>query len=112
MKTQIRSSGKRIHKRYTPAERRKLVAKYKKSGLTKTAFCRENDMIITTLSNWVKPYKKKKAAVAEFAEIEFTAPANTDVSAEIIFSDGKVLRLRNFQLTEESATFIKRMASC
>lgn len=112
MKTQIQRADKKIQKRHTSAERRKLVAKYKKSGLTKTAFCRENDIILTTLSSWVKPNKKKKAAVAEFAELEFTAPVNTDVSAEIVYPNGQVLRVHNFQLTEQSAAFIRRMVSC
>ena len=112
MKTKLQRSDRKTYKRYTPAERQKLVAEYRKSRLSQTAFCLKNDIILTTFSSWVKPYKTRKNAVAEFAELELSALAHADVSAEIVYPDGKVLRLHNFQMTEESATFLRRMASC
>ena len=112
MKTKLQRAGKRVCKQYTASERRNLVDKYKRSGLTKTAFCRENDITLTNFSNWIKPCNRKKCETVEFAEVEFSVPVDSGVSVEITFPDGKVLRLRNFQMTKESATFIRRMASC
>lgn len=112
MKTKLPRAGKRVRKNYTPDERRKLVEKHKSSGLTKTAFCRENDITLTTFLSWVKPYYRKKCESVEFAEVEVSIPIHPGVSVEITFPDGKVLRLHNFQMTEQSATFIRRMASC
>ena len=88
------------------------MGKYKSSGLTKTTFCRENGITLSTFSNWTKPYKIKKCETVEFAEVEVSVPVRSSTTVEIAFPDGKVLRLHNFQMTEESATFIRRMASC
>jgi len=112
MKTKSETTGRRICKRYTPAERRSLIQRYKKSGLSQAAFCRENNIVATTFTNWVNQAVKKKSATSEFAEIELSAPYLTGASAEIVYPDGKMLRLRNFQITNESATFIREVLSC
>jgi transposase-like protein len=110
MKTKSETTGKRICKRYTPAERRSLVQRYKNSGLSQAAFCRENNIVATTFTNWVRRYANKQEAAEKFAEIEISAPKGA--SAEIVYPDGKMLRLRDLQITDESAAFIRKVISC
>jgi transposase-like protein len=112
MKTKSGTTGKKICKRYTPAERRSLVRRYQKSGLSQAAFCRKNNIVATTFTNWVRRCAKKMDVGAKFAEIEISAPALAGASAEIVYPDGKVLRLRDLQITEESAAFIRKVISC
>jgi len=112
MKTKSETTGKKICKRYTPAERRSLVRRYKKSGLSQAAFCRENKIVATTFTNWVRRCAKKKDGAEKFAEIELSTPDLAGTSAEIVYPDGKVLRLRELQITDQSATFIRRVISC
>ena len=112
MKTKSETTGKRICKRYTPAERLSLVRRYQKSGLSQAAFCRKNNIVATTFTNWVGRCANKKEAAEKFAEIEISAPALTGASAEIVYPDGKMLRLRDIQITEESAAFIRKVISC
>lgn len=80
--------------------------------MSQAAFCRENNIVATTFTNWLRRDAKKKDAAAKFAEIEISAPALAGASAEIIYPDGKVLRLRDLQITEECAAFVRGVISC
>ena len=48
------------HKQYTQEERHNFCTKWKESGLSMTKFCKGKDIIISTLSTWVKTYNKNK----------------------------------------------------
>lgn len=112
MKTKSETTGKKICKRYTPAERRSLVRRYQKSGLSQAAFCRKNNIVATTFTNWIRRGAKKKDTAAKFAEFELPVPTAAGASLEVVYPDGKLLRLREFQVTAESAAFIREVISC
>jgi len=112
MKTKSETTGKKICKQYRLAERRSLVLRYQKSGLSQAAFCREHNIVATTFTNWIRRYPKKKDIAAKFAECELTAPIGAGASLEVVYPDGTLLRLRELQITEESAAFIRKVISC
>jgi transposase-like protein len=112
MKTKLETTGKKICKRYTPAERRSLVLRYRKSGLSQAAFCRKHNIVATTFTNWVRRCTKKKDMIAKFAEVELPAPIGSGASLEVVYPDGTLLRLRELKITEESTAFIRKVISC
>ena len=54
MSTQIVKTEKPGRKRYAESERRKLLRKYGRSGMTQAAFCRANGLTAVTLSKWLR----------------------------------------------------------
>ena len=104
--------GRRL---YSKSERKKLVRKYQKSGMSQVAFSKAHDLMNTTLSGWIRSLcrsKKKEIFPVEFAEVELPPPVVSEITAELVYPDGRVLHLWNVQATEEHASFIRRVASC
>ena len=114
MNTQIVKTHKLGRKRYAESERRELIRKYRRSGMTQAAFCRANGLTAVTLSKWLRARAEKGRGrdAAGFAEVEIQPPAVRDLAVEVIRSDGRVFRFRNLRATGEHAAFIRRVASC
>jgi hypothetical protein len=112
MKPQSETTYKKTRKRYTSAERRSLVSRYQKSGLSQAAFCRKNNIAAATFTKWPGQCAKQKSATVKFVEFELPTPVETGASLEVGYPDGRLLRLRDFAVTEESAAFIRRVISC
>ena len=114
MSTQIVKTEKPGRKRYAESERRGLVRKYGRSGMTQAAFCRANGVTAVTLSKWLRTRGKVKrgCGAARFAEVEIAPPAVRDLAVEVARPDGRVFRFRNLRADEEHAAFIRRVASC
>ena len=114
MKTQIVKTDIPGRKRYAESERRELLRKYGRSGLTQAAFCRANGLTAVTLSKWLRARGKNGRGrhPAAFAEVEILPPDVCDMTAEVVCPDGVVFRFRNFRATEEYASFIRRVISC
>lgn len=111
MKPQSETTYKKTRKRYTSAERRSLVSRYQKSGLSQAAFCRKNNIAASTFTKWLGQCAKPKGAAVKFVEFELPTPVETGASLEVVYPDGTLLRLRDFALTEESAAFIRKVMS-
>ena len=114
MNTQIVKTDKPGRKRYLESERRNLLRKYGRSGMTQAAFCRANGLTAVTLSKWLRARdgKERGRGAAGFAEVEIQPPAVSDLAVEVIRPDGRVFRFRNLRATGEHAAFIRRVASC
>jgi len=114
MNTQIVKTDKPGRNRYAECERRDLLRKYGRSGMTQAAFCRANGLTAVTLSKWLRTRGKKRRGLdaARFAEVEIQPPAVCDLAVEVIRPDGRVFRFRNLRATGEHAAFIRRVASC
>jgi transposase-like protein len=114
MNTQIVKTDKPGRKRYAQSERRELIRKYCRSGMTQAAFCRDNGLTAVTLSKWLRAHDGKghgRGAVG-FAEVEIAPPEVCDLAVEVVRPDGRVFRFRNLRATGEHAAFIRRVASC
>lgn len=114
MSTQIVKSDKPGRKRYAENERRDLLRKYGRSGMTQAAFCRANGLTAVTLSKWLRARDEKGRGrgAAGFAEVEIAPPVVCDLAVEVVRPDGRVFRFRNLRATGEHAAFIRRVASC
>ena len=114
MNTQIVKTDKPGRKRYAESERRDLLRKYGRSGMTQAAFCRANGLTAVTLSKWLRARGERGRGrdAAGFAEVEIQPPAVCDLAVEVIRPDGRVFRFRNLRATGEHAAFIRRVASC
>jgi transposase-like protein len=113
MKNQRIKTDKLGRRQYSKNERRKLVRKFERSGMTQVAFSKANGLVSTTLAGWIRSLgsKKKKEFPVEFAEVELS-PAVPDICAELIYPDGRVLHLRNMQPSADHASFIRQVLSC
>ena len=114
MSTQIVKSDKPGRKRYGESERRDLLRKYGRSGMTQAAFCRANGLTAVTLSKWLRARGEegRGRGAAGFAEVEIAPPVVCDLAVEVVRPDGRVFRFRNLRATGEHAAFIRRVASC
>jgi len=114
MSTQIVKTEKPGRWRYAETERRELLRKYGRSGMTRAAFCRANGLSAVTLSKWQRARvgRTRKRGAAGFAEVEIAPPAVCDLAVEVVRPDGLVFRSRNLRADGEHAAFIRRVASC
>ena len=58
------------YQRRTEAEKRRLVAAWRQSGLPKTRFARERDLCATVFSRWIRRYDAPGAQLPTFATVE------------------------------------------
>ena len=95
MNTQIVKTEKPGRKRYAESERRDLLRKYGRSGMTQAAFCRANGLTAVTLSKWLRArgWKERGRGAAGFAEVEIAPPVVRDLAVEVARPDGRVFRL-------------------
>ena len=114
MNTQIVKTDKPGRRRYAESERRELIRKYCKSGMTQAAFCGANGLTAVSLSKWLRARggKGRGRGAAGFAEVEIAPPAVRDLAVEVARPDGRVFRFRNLRADDEHAAFIRRVASC
>ena len=114
MNTKIVKTGQPGRKRYLESERRELIHKYNRSGMTQAAFCRANGLRAVTLSRWLRACDKKVRgrSAAAFAEVEVAPPDVRDLAVEVVRTDGRVFRFRNLRADGDHAAFIRRVASC
>jgi 2-oxoglutarate dehydrogenase complex dehydrogenase (E1) component-like enzyme len=66
-----------LHAAAAPAERREaLVAKYRESGLTQAAYCRQHGLNATTFSGWLRRYRAvPEGAIPGLLPIQLTPVA-------------------------------------
>jgi transposase-like protein len=112
MQTKKRKTDKLGRKRYSKSERRGLVQKFLKSGMSQTTFCEAHGLFCTTFSGWRQRMRKAPDAPVTFAEVELPAPAVHGIEAEVAYPDGRILRLRNIPADGAHAAFIREVVSC
>ena len=113
MKIQSRKTDKAGRRKYSNSERRKMVRKFERSGMTQVAFSKANGLVNTTLAGWIRSFGRKNEKVfpVKFAEVDMP-PATPDICAELVYPDGRVLHLRNMQPSADHASFIRQVFSC
>jgi len=114
MKTKSRKTDKLGRKRYSKSERRGLVLKYQKSGMSQTAFCEAHGLVCTTFSGWRQRMRNKKTAETPvtFAEVELPTGGVRGIDTEVSYPDGRILRFRNVPADGAYAAFIREVVSC
>jgi len=114
MQTKDPKTDKLGRVRYSKSERRGLVLKYQKSGMSQTAFCEAHGLICSTFSGWRQRMRIRKTAKTPtmFAEVELPVTEVHGIDAEVVYPDGRILRLRNVPADGAHAAFIREVVSC
>lgn len=94
------TTGRKRQRRSSPAERAEILEEFHRSGLTRIAFCRTNNIAISTLSKWLYNAKHKNKVSAPVLFKELRVPQVPTVSmmgwaVEIVSPDGLVIRSRD-----------------
>lgn len=81
------------HEHRSEAEWRTILARFKVSGQSQLAFCREAGIAPTTFQLWRRRLRQDRAAPARFVEVTPAAPAPR-WAIEIELQDGTITRVR------------------
>lgn len=58
------TSGRKARVNYSPRQKRQVVRSYRASGMTREAFCAENNVSVSSLDRWLALYKERAEEVA------------------------------------------------
>ena len=99
------------HPRYSPEERKQIIGKWKQSGLSRYAFCRQHHLSYYSLMYWIKKKRTKGKTVSSgFIPIKINSrsaqylPEGGQVFAQVE-SSGK--RIQIYQRV--TANFLKQL---
>jgi len=84
--------GRRVLRRYSAADRARLIREHAASGLTKKAFCEQQGINVGTFMGW-RHLPAAKPDAAAFAEVELAAA--TTAAVEIMFPNGARVGIRH-----------------
>jgi transposase-like protein len=99
-------------RRATAAQRMQMVEQFRRSGLTRAAFSRENGISEATLGWWLAKVKRDciLPAPVAFTEIRVDPPVAAHANAramELISSDGLLIRCRDPLPTRDVARLLR-----
>jgi len=100
---------RRVHKRYSAADRERLIHEQARSGLTKTAFCAREGIALPTFHSWAHrplPVKRQSA----FAEVEL--PTLTQAAVEVLLPNGTRIGIRHQGKREDLVALIRGVSGC
>lgn len=66
-----------MSRRFTPEQRARLTAKFRKSGLTQREFARREGITMSALQNWIYRLSKQPDPAARSVEVVPSAPVST-----------------------------------
>jgi len=116
MKTKQQTKDRRGRILRSSEDRRKLIERYKSSGLSKVEFCRENGLKVTTLYGWlsrhgkVRRRRRRASGPVKFAGVEValgkTAPIEIELPSHIC------IRLQEAGVVGDLVKFVREVGSC
>lgn len=105
----MNTTEKRKRRRYSAEEKAALLARYRESGQTQMAFCREAGLAVPTLSAWrVQAARMPERRVAG-ALVDVTLPPVADVVLEV---NGCTLRVDVGTSPAWLAALVHRLRPC
>lgn len=81
------------YKHRTASEIQKILSDQKASGQSQKRYCKENQIPISTFTNWVGKQRKRKRPNLPALISVGSVPANTSSSIEIELPGGELIRL-------------------
>jgi transposase-like protein len=119
MNTKTARHDKRGRVLRTAEERQELVAKYKSSGLSMTAYCEREGLKLATLSHWVhksaSPRKRRDAqgrkGPMKFAEVKM-ALSGAPAVVEVELSGGTRIRVRDAGMWPVIGKWLQEAGRC
>jgi hypothetical protein len=89
------SSNAKIKYHTTPEERQAHVEKWKKSGLSMSDYCRQNNLAISNLSGWKSSLLKDSAQCKPFQPLSLPEPVKPTNVVEILVDQRIKIRLQH-----------------
>jgi transposase-like protein len=119
MKTKTAQHDKRGRVLRTAEERQELVARYKSSGLSMTAYCEREGLKLATLSHWVhkraRPGKRRgrqrRNGPMKFAEVKM-ALSGAPALVEVELSGGTRIRVRDAGMWPVIGAWLQEAGRC
>jgi transposase-like protein len=115
MKTKTRRKDRWGRILRSAEDRRELIERYKASGLSKEAFCRQHGLKLTTLYGWLKAGQsqrrgRQKVRRVRFAGVEVavgrTAPIEIELPSHVC------IRMREAGVVGDLVKFIREVGAC
>lgn len=106
------SNNAKIKYHTTPEERQIHVEKWKRSGLSMSEYCRQNNLAISNLSGWKSSLLKDNAQCKSFQPLSLSEPIKPTHVVEILVDQRIKIR---FQHVTDAALIIaiaKGLLSC
>jgi transposase-like protein len=97
---------RRVIRRYSAEDRKRLIDEFRNSGLTAQAFCKQVGIHPTTLSGWMR---RAAAASTGFAEVTVSMP--TAAPIEVDLPNGVRIRVRTTGDVSRTAELIRAVAA-
>ncbi len=94
--------GRRVLRRYSDADRKKLIDKFKATGGTKKAFSEAHGIHPTTFSGWLK---RKRERLSGFVEVE--VPRGAPAPIEVGLPNGSLIRVHTSGDLNRTAQLIR-----
>jgi len=107
MENQKSQEAGNVRRRYSREEKRQHIEDQASSGLSGAAYCREHGLRYGNFLNWQRQGVK---ASKSFRPIELVSGSESHSVAEIRFSDGKILLIRE-GCTEQMARGLVKVLS-
>jgi transposase-like protein len=111
-------SRRRIRGGFSPEDRKRLIADYNASGLTRSAFCKLEGIHPVTLSKWMRDASAacEDQGVVEQAKslasfVETSVPMLSSASLEVDLPNGVRIRVRTTHDVSDTAALIRAMAA-
>jgi len=103
-----RATGRRVRGRTSAADRERLVAEFRASGLSRQAFAQQHGIHLTTFHGWLQRRVLRKAT--GFAEVQ-VAPWS-QAAIELLLPNGTRIGIRHQGKREELVALIRGVAGC
>jgi transposase-like protein len=117
MKTDRHTKDRRGRVLRTAEDRRELIERYKASGLSKAAFCRQHGLKLMTLYHWMnsgprraRQRRSARSRRVEFAQVEM--PVSRPAPIEIELPSRVCIRLRDASAVSDLVKFVREVGAC
>jgi len=111
----IKHKSNRSLKKYTPEERNHYIEKWRNSKLTRSEFCRQEELPLQTFCYWVNSQSSRKPKQPSKSALSFLplGPALTDTNkpcVEIILPNGYRCNFTHFANTQIMVAIVKELS--
>jgi len=111
MKTNERHADKRGRVLRSTERRRELVAAFRSSGRSQSAFCRERGLNATTFNGWLRQVAAQHPAFAQVEVVAQADPAaNAPAAVEVLLPNGARVGIRHQGQRDELIALIRGVA--
>ena len=111
MEAEQAAPARRVPRRYSAADRERLIAEQAQSGLTKKAFCAERGIAIQTFYGWMKRTDLREQT---FAQVEVASGSKAPVQAavEVLLPNGARIGIRHEGKRADLVALVRGVAGC